>query len=211
MNETLFEQENMTKRVNIIHGWDGHPQDAWIPWLTKELQARSLEVAAPQMPHAEMPKLEEWVLALQALQNNVDVNTYFVCHSMGCKSTAKFLESLPDGVMVGGVVFLAGFFKRLSNLEVDEPGVPETAKKFLEVPIDFEKVRSHIRQSIAIFSDDDRFVPLDNADDFRDKLGSEIQIIQNMDHFWTKKPDWQEYYRELPILLDATLKLTHHA
>lgn len=197
----------MTKRVIIVHGWDGHPQDAWIPWLSKELTARDIQVTAPQMPHTEMPKLEEWVKTLEDTVKNLDENTYFVCHSMGCKSTAKFLESLPENTMIGGVVFLAGFFKRLTNLETDEPGVLETAKSFLEVPIHFSKVRSHIKKAIAIFSDDDRFVPMDNADDFGDKLGCEIRIVQNMDHFWTKKPNWNEYYKELPLLLDTTLML----
>ena len=28
------------KRVFIIHGWEGHPENAWFPWLKKELEQK---------------------------------------------------------------------------------------------------------------------------------------------------------------------------
>ncbi len=198
------------KKVYIIHGWDGHPQDAWIPWLKKELETKGFEVTAPQMPHTEMPNILEWANKLKEIVKNPDEDTYIVCHSMGCKSTAKFLEGLSSEQKVGGVLFLAGFFKELTNLEVEEPGVEKTAKEALAVPVDFQKIRSRMTRSVAIFSDNDRFVPLSNVDNFKNDLGSEIHIVKSMDHFWTKKPDWAEYHTELPLLLDAFLTIVRN-
>lgn len=65
----------------------------------------------------------------------------------------------------------------------DEPGVPETDKHWLGAPISLEKVKSHLPKSIAIFSDNDPYVPLDNQDDYRNKLGSKIIIQHQMGHF----------------------------
>ena len=112
-------------------------------------------------------------------------------------------ESLPKNIKVGGAVFVAGFFKRLTGLE-DEPGIPETDKHWLDTPINLEKVKSHLPKSIAIFSDNDPYVPLDNQDEFRDKLGSKIIVEHNMYHFSQSRG-----ITELPIALESLLNITY--
>ena len=170
------------KRVFIVHGWDGSPKTNWFPWLKKELEDKSFEVQIPQLPDPENPRIQAWVPVLAKTVGTPDELTYFVGHSMGCQTIARYLESLPQETKVGGAVFVAGFFKRLTGLE-DEPGVDETAKHWLETPINLEKVKSHLPKSIAIFSDNDPYIPFDNQDDFKNKLSSKIIIEHNMWHF----------------------------
>ena len=189
----------MTKRVFIIHGWGGNPQEGWFPWLKRELELRGFEVHVPQMPNAEKPRLENWVPALAQAVGVADEQTYFVGHSMGAKTTSCYLETLPADVKIGGAVFVAGFFKRLTLGEDEDHA---TADAFLSFPLDFAKVRSHLPKSIAIFSDDDPYVPLDNQDDFRDKLGSEIIIEHGIGHF-----SGETGTTELPIVLEKILEL----
>lgn len=172
----------MQKRVFIIHGWDGHPEEGWFPWLKRELEARGFEVSIPQMPEAQKPRIHHWVPAIANAVGIADVQTYFVGHSLGCQAIARYCESLPEGVKVGGAVFVAGFFKRLTGLE-DNAEVQKTDRHWLDTPFDFTKVKNHLPKSAAIFSDDDPFVPLDNQDDFRDKLGSEIILEHGQKHF----------------------------
>jgi len=117
----------MTKRVFIVHGWDGYPEEGWFPWLKNELEAKDFEVSVPQLPEAKTPRIYNWVPALSKAVGTPDEQTYFVGHSIGCQTIARYLESLPEGVKVGGAVFVAGFFKRLTNLE-DDPKVREIAK-----------------------------------------------------------------------------------
>ena len=31
------------KRVFIIHGWDGYPEEGWFPWLKEELEKEDLK------------------------------------------------------------------------------------------------------------------------------------------------------------------------
>lgn len=190
------------KRVIIVHGWDGHPGEGWFPWLKKELENKSFKVAVPQLPDPGNPRIYNWVPALAQAIGRVDENTYFVGHSMGCQTIARLLETLSEGVKVGGAVFVAGFFKRLTGLEND-PEVQKTDKHWLETPIDFEKVKRHLPKSIAIFSDNDPYVPLDNQDDFRDKLGSKIIIEHSMGHF-----SGSSGITELPIVLDSILEIS---
>lgn len=190
------------KRVFIVHGWDGHPQEGWFPWLKKELEQKGFEIHVPQLPEAENPRIYNWVPALAKAVGTPNRETYFVGHSMGCQTIARYLESLSEDTKVGGAVFVAGFFKRLTGLE-DEPDVQETDRHWLTAPVDFKKVRSHLGRSVAIFSDNDPWVPLDNQNDFRDKLKSKIIVEHNMGHFSGSNKVF-----ELPVALSAVLEIS---
>lgn len=122
---------------------------------------------------------------------------------MGCQTIARYLENLPENIKVGGAVFVAGFFKRLTGLKDDED-VREVDKHWLGTPLDLAKVNSHLPKSVAIFSDNDPYVPLDNQDDFRDKLSSEIIVEKNMGHFSKSSG-----VTELPVVLNAVLQMAN--
>jgi len=190
------------KRVFIIHGWDGYPEEGWFPWLKAELIARGYEVQVPQMPNADNPRMETWIPAIAATVGQADLDTYFVGHSMGCKAIAGYLQTLTSGIKIGGAVFVAGFFKQLTNLE-DDDAVRATAKICLDYPVDLAKVKSHLPKSIAIFSDNDPYVPLDNKDEFKKKLGSEIIIEHQQGHF-----SGSTGTVKLPVALNAMIRLS---
>ncbi len=194
------------RRVIIVHGWGGHPQEGWFPWLKNELEKKDFQVLVPQLPDPETPDIEKWTAKLAEAVGEPDKETYFVGHSMGCPTIAHYLEKLPEDTKVGGAVFVAGFFKRLTGLEKEikkHPEVADIANNWLGSPVDFQRVKSHLPKSIAIFSDNDYHVPLDNVDDFRDKLGSEIIIEKGMGHFSGGK----DKTIELPIALESVLNL----
>ncbi len=184
-----------------MHGWDGYQEENWFPWLKRELEAKGFKVFVPQLPKADLPKIGKWVPELSKSVGVPDEETYFVGHSIGCQTIVRYIESLTTEVKVGGAVFVAGFFKRLTNLEDDED-VKQTARSWLEAPVNLDKVRSRIKKSVAIFSDNDEYVPLDNVDDFRDKLGSKIIIEHDKGHFNTKAG-----VTELPVVLEELLKM----
>lgn len=190
------------KRVFIVHGWGGNPEEGWFPWLKKELEAKGFQIFVPQLPYAENPQIENWVPKLAETVGVADEATYFVGHSMGCQTITRYLESLPKGLKVGGAVFVGGFFKHLSGHE-DDVETQAIRKQWLETPLDLAEVRLHLPKSVAIFSDDDPWVPLDNQDDFRNKLGSKIVIEHNKGHF----NDEGLGVKELPIALEALLSM----
>ncbi|OGN15141.1 MAG: hypothetical protein A3J47_01435, partial [Candidatus Yanofskybacteria bacterium RIFCSPHIGHO2_02_FULL_43_22] len=143
----------MKKRVFIIHGWEGYPEENWFPWLKKELEAKGFEVFVSQMPDADNPRIEKWIPAIAKIVGTADENTYFVGHSMGCQAVARYLETLPKNAKVGGAIFVAGFFKRLTGLG-EEPNFEEVEREWLGTPLDLEKAKNHLSESVAIFSDD---------------------------------------------------------
>jgi hypothetical protein len=111
-----------------------------------------------------------------------DKNTFFVGHSMGCQAIARYLEGLESDVKIGGVVFVAGFFKRLTNLEEDDV-VKNVSEEWLQTPLNLEKVKSHLDKCVAIFSDNDPYVPIDNQEECKEKLGAKIIVEHEKGHF----------------------------
>lgn len=57
----------MSKRVFIIHGWGGYPDEGWLPWLKIELEKKNFEVFIPAMPDTDEPKINSWVSHLQKI------------------------------------------------------------------------------------------------------------------------------------------------
>lgn len=188
----------MRKRVFVIHGWTGTPERDWLPWLKGKLEEHDLEVTAPAMPNTDTPVIEKWVKRLQETVGGANKDTYFVGHSLGCQAILRYLEKLPGNVKVGGVVFVAGFFT-LSNLKPEEEPI---AKPWVEGAIDCSKVKLHTNRFIAIFSDDDPYVPLKNIKMFEDKLGTKVVIEHNKKHL-----SEDGGILELPSALEAVLEL----
>jgi uncharacterized protein len=186
----------------MLHGWDGSPEGGWFSWLREELKNRGYVVIAPQLPKADEPRIKNWLPTVKEAVGIPDEETYFVGHSMGNQAIVRYLESLPENVRVGGAIFVAGFLKRLTNLE-DEEVVRDVADEWLKTPLDLEKVKTHLDKSIAIFSDNDPYVPLDNQDEFKNILGSKIVILPNKNHF-----SGDDGTFDLPIALDSLLEIS---
>jgi len=190
----------MKNKAFIIHGWDGTPQSGWLPWMKRELEARGWEVVVPQLPHPEEPRIQNWIPALTELAGEPNEQTYFIGHSMGCQTIARYLENLPVDLQVGGAVFVAGFF---TSLTVDEdPFSQSIVDEWLKTSLNLEKVQSHLKKSIAIFSDNDPYVPLENKEAFANLLQSEIIVEHNKDHYSGSTGTF-----DLPVALEALLRL----
>ena len=189
----------MTKRVFIIHGWDGYPQEGWFSWLKKELEQKGFQVQVPAMPEPAEPKIEAWVSHLAKIVGDVDENTFFVGHSIGCQTILRYIESLSADKKLGGAIFVAGWFT-LINLKTQEE--KEIAQPWLETPIDYEKVKQHTRKFFAVFSDDDEVVPQNNKELFEQRLGAKTVIEHSKGHF-----SGSDGIKQLPFALSAVLEI----
>lgn len=190
----------MKKRVFIIHGWDGYPEEGWFPWLKRELTKRGFAVKVPRMPNAAEPKIQTWISFLRRLVGKPDEHIYFIGHSIGCQAILRYLEKLPPRAKIGGAVFVAGWFT-LKNLETDEEKT--VARPWLETPINSKKVKSRTKNLVAIFSDNDYFVPKKDRKSYRRKLGAKIIIQHNKGHF-----SGNDGIRKAPIVLESLLKIS---
>lgn len=184
----------MQKRVIIVHRWAGSPDSDWYQWLRAELEKIDVQVEVPNLHVTEDPEIEAWVGKLAQVAGEVDENTFFVGHSIGVQTILRFLERLPAGKKVGGVVTVAGWFS-LQNLEEEDVLV---AKPWLETQIDFSKVKQHCSKFTSIFSDTDPLVPAENTQWFAERLGAMVITEHNKGHFTA-----DDGVTELPVVLEA--------
>ncbi len=171
----------MNSRVFIIHGWDDTPTNGWFPWLKKQLEADGVEVHLPTMPDPAHPDIELWVNFLKHAVGTPDAQTFFVGHSIGCQTILRYLSRIPDDVQVGGVVLVAGWVNlKPESLEDEETAA--VARPWLDRPLDWPVMRKHAEKFVAILSDDDQFVPIEDGKIFARELGAELHIEHQKRH-----------------------------
>lgn len=191
----------MKKRVFIIHGWDGHPEEGCFPWLKKELEERGFIVFNPKMPEPLNPQIEAWVSFLRKQIGIPDKNTILLGHSIGAQTVLRYLESLKDDEKIAGAVFLAGWVHLTSEAYETKEDV-EIAKPWLNTFLNWNKIKSHSKKFVSIFSDNDPLVPITDSEIFSSKLWSEIIIEHNKGHF-----SGSDGILELPSALESILKI----
>lgn len=176
------------KRVVIVHGWHGAPEQNWFPWLSQELENIGVKVDAPQMPNPDFPVCDEWVETLKSLIINPDSGLFLVGHSLGVIAILRYLESLEAVGQVGGVVSVAGF--------PESVGIKEH-ESFFTSPLDYDKVKRRCQKFVVFQSDNDYYVPMREAEILRDQLGAQLIVVKNAGHFCSR-----DGYSQFPDLLD---------
>ncbi len=168
------------KKAFIVHGWGGSPEEPLHQWLKLELGKRGFEVTIPQMPNSQAPVIGDWALKLNETIKESGRETLLIGHSIGCQAILRHLEKLNPGVKVGKVILIAPWFT-LTNLETKEEW--EIARPWLETEIRETDVLKHTLEIVAIFSDNDPYVSLDNAELFKKRFGAKIILEKNKGHF----------------------------
>ncbi len=186
-------------RVFIVHRWDGSPEADWYPWLQRELEKKGCTVIIPAFPNPSAPTIAEWLPFLSTQVGTPDKDTYFIGHSIGCQTIIRYLATLPPLTKIGGAIFVAGWF-HLSPLTMSEPGTPEIANPWIKTPVDLRKARVHTVKILAIFSNDDPYVPLSEARIFEDRLGAQIIVEEGKGHF-----NEESGVKSLPVVLRELL------
>lgn len=182
------------RRAIIIHCWEGRPNTRWYPSVKKGLEKKGFEVQVPLMPTPDAPNRETWVSKLTELVGEPDEETYIVGHSSGGPTILRYLESLPEGKKIGGVVLVAGFVDNLGYEELDS---------FFTEPFGWEKIRSSAGSFVLIHSDNDPFVPLEQADILMKELKAELIVFPGAGHF-----SHDERCTELPVVIEKILDMS---
>jgi predicted alpha/beta hydrolase family esterase len=192
----------MKKRVFLIHGWEGFPENNWFPWLKSKLEKQGFEVIAPAMPEPETPKKDLWVDFLLKLIPNPDQSVFFVGHSMGCQAIQRYLERIPEGSVIGGAVFVAGWINdpRWEGRTEEELKV---VNDWYDEPKNYDLMKQRCQKFISIYSTNDPFILKTNWPEAEEILESKVIMVENKNHF-----DDEAGIKELPEALDALLEMS---
>jgi predicted alpha/beta hydrolase family esterase len=199
-----LQMANNTRRVFIVHGWGGYPEEGCFPWVKRELESRGFSVVAPAMPTPLEPKLEEWIPFLAQAVSMPDGQTFFIGHSIGAQTVLRYLATLREGVRVGGVVLVAPWV-HLTDEAFEEESDRAIAKPWLETPMPWDAIKTHAPHIVAIFSENDPLVPMTDAKVFEKKLGAWVVVEHNKGHF-----SGSDGITELPSVLNSLLGMALH-
>ena len=164
----------------------GSPNEPWFIWLKEALELHGFIVVVPKLSNTFKPKIYDWIKSINNAVLELNEDTYFVGHSLGCLAIARFV---------------AGFIKRL--LEIQNKDI-DVVKEWIESPLDLAQVKTHFKKSVAIFSDNDPYVALEENVEFKNKIDSQIIIEHNKGHFTL-----EDGVTNLPVVLDAILMLVN--
>lgn len=191
------------KKVFIVHRWSGNPESDWYQSVKNELENKGFEAIVPEIPNTHNPIIEERVNYLAGIVGIPDENTYFIGHSIGAQTIMRFLETLPETVKIGGAVFVAGWFNLSDALLTESQEIQDTAKPWIETPIDFAKVANICPKVKVFLSNNEPFGCVEeNKKIFEEKLGAEVTVLENKGHFTE-----DDGITELPEVSDAILSL----
>ena len=185
------------KKVYLIHGWGGSPEEPMYKWIKKKLEDERFEVTIPKMPNADEPKIDAWVNKIKSIVKNPDKNVTLIGHSIGCQAILRYLETLNKKVVKKVILIAPWLYLDEKTIEEEGEEVKEIAKPWVETPINWKKVKKHSDKFVCIFSDNDYYVPLSNQEMFKKELNAEIIIQHEKGHFTE-----EDKVKELPIILE---------
>ena len=141
--------------------------------MKDELSEKGYKVWVPDLPNSMHPHslinakfvLDRW---------EFDGDSLVVGHSSGAVLALYLLQNLPEDIVIDRV-FLVSVFK-------DDLGWPNLSDVFVE-PLDWEKIKKQARKITLLHSDNDSYVPLDQAEFIAEKLEAELIVKENQGHF----------------------------
>lgn len=187
------------KKALIIHGWDGNPDEPLHQYLRGELEPLGYEINTPNMPNPATPVIRDWINKIGDVFNSE--TDLIIGHSIGCQAVLRFIETLGTNISIPKVILIAPWMKLdMNTIEEEGEEVIAIAKPWMETPIDFDKVKKIAKIVVAIFSDNDSYVPLDQVDYFKEELGAITYIEHNQGHF-TVSDDFKKLHTDFKKLI----------
>jgi hypothetical protein len=161
--------------IFLFHGVYGHPGENWFPWLKREGEKAGHRVIVPQFPHADHPKLDEWLESFEQWKTLPDSEAILIGHSLGCAFALRLLEQAEKPV-------------RATFLIAPVWGVMENKfdplmTSFTSAPYDWRSIAEHAGSITVIHSDNDPYIALQKTEELAKNLSVGVTLIRNGGHF----------------------------
>lgn len=185
-----------SKRVLILHGWQGSGPGHWQRWLADELSADGHHVAFPDLPECDVPCPQKWGLELHdhlaALATAAGGERIVCCHSLSCVLWLREAHNVAPEHRV----------ERVALVAPPCPGakVPELAG-FYPTYADHDAVQSAAGETRLVCSDDDPYCPRRGAEQhWGAPLALRADLLPEQGHF-----NVESGYGPWPAMLDWVL------
>lgn len=185
----------INKTVYIVHGFTASNLANWFPWLKAQLEKESVRVVVPNMPDTMDPHLEPWLGMLRTCAGQMDDNTVFVGHSLGCVAALRYI--LERGVKIRGAVLVSGFIGR-NPMKEQRAGLTE----FVEPKLDISLLKELVPKRVVITARDDDIVPTEATRAVARDLDASLIWLNKGRHFIDR-----DGYTEHPVALEQVINM----
>lgn len=158
----------------IIHGWEGYPQEGWLPWLKNQLIKLGYQAEIPQMPNRIIPVSKDWLKVIRQLPIKSAPHTIFVGHSLGANIILQYLNQSRWESKFKAVVLVAPFVR---DIRV------EAVLDFVDTKYHWEKIIGLAEKFIIIHSRDDLIVSCAEVQYIARQLKAELIEVDDFQHF----------------------------
>ena len=174
----------------LIHGSYGNPYKNWFPWLKKELSKRKLNCIVPDFPSPDKQDYESWSKVLRAYLEigYITEDTTFITHSLGGIFVARFL--IQNQIKIKKLITVAEF----NQVKFDEDN--SLYDSFYSENEELKSLKEYCLERVCIYSDNDPYVPILDAEQFAECLEAEKVLIKDAGHF-NEKFGYKEFRKIL--------------
>lgn len=163
-------------KVIIAHGAYGHPEENWLGWMKRELEAIGIPCWVPAFPTPEGQKLKSWLKIFeQDCSPHLDSNTILIGHSLGAAFILRCLETYPVSVKA---TILAGAF--IGPVGIDKFDLIN--KDFFSAEFNWPLIQSRGRQFTCYHGSNDPYVSRKGFEEIAEKLKAKKIVVSQAGH-----------------------------
>lgn len=164
--------------VFMIHGFEGHPNGGWRPWLMAELERENIYSASLVMKNPYKPIAEVWI---NEIEENVkkfpNSKIILVGHSLGVPAILRFLQDKnPKNIL--GCVLVSGPYK----IDPRAKRLKKVLNSFFEKEFNFGKIKKTAEHFTIIHGSDDRGVNFSQGEFLTEKLDGKLVKVNKGGH-----------------------------
>ena len=189
--------------IYLIPRWAGTMHSDWYDWMYLEIKNMyKIEIQCFEMPDWDQPDISKSILFLESEIPDLNENTYFIGHSVGCQAILHYLDSkfkVNNKLKIGGFLFIAGWF------EVDKPWI--SLKPWLKSEnLNFPLLSERIGFKKVVISDNDPFTSnyIQNNIFWEEKFNAEVRLYHDKLHY--NQPKEMEVLKEIEEMISDLLK-----
>ncbi len=176
-------------KVIVLHGnGNSTPNDNWIPSIKQEVEKLGIECITPQMPDTPLCRRKYWMPYLKDVLF-ADANSVLIGHSTGALAAMRYVE---ENKILGSVL--------IGTMHTDLGIKSEQLSGYFDGPWNWQAQRNNQQWIIEFASQDDPWIPIDEARFVHEKLNCEYHEFTDQGHF-----GGDYYKKEFPELV-AVLK-----
>ena len=162
-------------KIYLIHGYTGSPESDLFPWLIDKLSGIGLNTIAFHMPSPDAPVAAEWDRHLDENIRELNRDTYFICHSLGCVALLRHLNRQSEKTRIGGAILVSGFVETLPNYPM--------FGEFVDIDLDMKKLISMVDKRCVFSAPDDTIVDYKYSQNLAGLFDAKMVMIEGGGHF----------------------------